>query len=94
MMGRAEKMKLSLFFLPIIPRLRSALVPIVPLLRSSLGPAFALLTCSVLPSKPWENLWRSQAPFPQTKTAGGGWSAIRRDAAFSRSFVIDTRDER
>ena len=66
-MGRAEKMKLSLFFLLITPRLRSALVPIVPLLRSSLAPAFVLLTCSLLPSKPWENLWRSQAPSPSLK---------------------------
>ena len=66
-MGRGEKVKLSLFFLPISPRLRSALVPIVPLLRFSLGPAFGRLTCSILPSNPWENLWRSQAPSPSLK---------------------------
>ena len=85
-MGRAEKMKLSLFFLPITPRLRSTLVPIIPLSRSSRGPAVALLTCSILLSKPLENLWRSQAP--SLKQRRLGWVVCnRRDAAFSRSFV-------
>ena len=94
-MGRAEKMKLSPFFLPITPRLRAALNPIIPLLRFSLGPAFVLFTCSILPSNPWENLWRSQASFPQTKTAGGGWSAIggMRHLADLLEVIFGTRDK-
>ena len=88
-------MKPSLFFLPITPRLRSALVPIIPLSRSSLGPAFALLSCSILPSKPWENLWRSQASSPQTKTAGGRWSATdgMRHLADPLKVIFRTRDK-